>query len=335
MDLKPNEVAVIELSSYQLETMVTPILEAATILNITPDHLDRYGNMENYAKAKSLIQKVMKNDAPLYLSQQVMKEYAHLFNENQRRIYYPRPEQPLLNASQPHDSTIVESRELSRSSKAVVPAADSINIRLFGYDPACFIYSDKKHIIFNQKIEYILPNSYRGIISHDVENIIAAYALCRQFGVTPQQFDHALQTFTKPPHRLQFVRCLNNITFIDDSKGTNVDAVIRAVESLEGPILLIAGGVDKGWSYYSWLQPFKNRVKAMYVIGQAAEKMVQELSIALAVHRCGTLAEAINAAHAEAEPGDIVLLSPGCASFDMFRDYAHRGEEFQRVVSAL
>jgi UDP-N-acetylmuramoylalanine--D-glutamate ligase len=262
---------VVELSSYQLETMHTPVFDAAVLLNITPDHLDRYASMEEYAKAKCRLQNVMKENAPFFVQSQVASNFKHLLQ----------------------------------------------NFQLFDAD----------------NIESILPSVYREKGRHECENALAAWALCRPFCIAQEQFCHSLATFQKPPHRIEFVREREGVSYYDDSKGTNIDAVIQAVRAMKGPVILIAGGVDKGASYLLWKEAFADKVKKIIAIGQAAPKIYSELHPYFNVKRVETLHSAVMEATADAQSGDSVLLSPGCSSFDMFRDYAHRGEEFQRFVN--
>jgi UDP-N-acetylmuramoylalanine--D-glutamate ligase len=265
-----EEAFVVELSSYQLETMTTPVFEAAVLLNITPDHLDRYATMQEYAKAKCRLQYLLKKAAPLYVGPQVVHEFALLLTAN--------------NA-----------------------------------------------VSFSDLEPLQLP--YQG--AHDRENAMAAWALCQHFSITEEQFCAAWGTFQKPPHRIEFVEEIDGVSFYDDSKGTNIDAVIKAVDAMKGPVILIVGGVDKGASYLPWKEHFSGKVKQMIAIGQAAKKITQELNPYFNVTLADSLSSAVATATAAACRGDVVLLSPGCSSFDMFRDYAHRGEEFQRCVRSI
>lgn len=286
-----KEIIVAELSSFQLETMHSKVIDAAVVLNVTPDHLDRYSGMDAYAQAKFHISKCLKPNGIWYMEQRCFQEFGHL-----------------VHGAAP---------------------------RLYGYTPACDLFTDLQHLIVNKKIECVLPFQLQGKVSHDLENIMAAYAICRHVGVTPEQFLAALATFKKPAHRIQFVRTINGVSYYDDSKGTNIDAVIRAVAMLQGEIILIAGGVDKGAAYTPWIEVFNRKVKYICAIGQAAPKIKQDIGHAVPVELFPGLEQAVAHAARIAHPGDIVLLSPGCSSFDMFRDYAHRGEEFQRVVNNL
>lgn len=286
-----SQIIVCELSSYQLETMQTPVIDLGVILNVTPDHLDRYSDMEEYAKAKFRMEGCLKGKGRLYIESSCYERFRYLL-------------------------------------KNVKP-------NTYGYTSSCGIHTDLQCIFINGKERYSLPLSLRNRRSHDLENIMVAFALCQELGVEPEIFDQALKTFKKLPHRIEFVRKVDGISFYDDSKGTNIDAVIRAVESMSGKVILIAGGLDKGASYAPWVSAFEKKVKAIFAIGQAKEKMYKELSHTFPVEICQTLEEAIVFSHSIAKEGDNILLSPGCASFDMFQDYAHRGKEFKKIVHNL
>ena len=291
LTLKPNDKIVLELSSYQLESLDQPLFDAGVILNITPDHLDRYQTMENYAKAKYRLAACLKPNAFLYVEEQTFQDYRKLLTS---------------------------------------PA-----IRLYGYKPTSFIYTDLITVYRDGQRAFELPPLLQGYSNHEVDNLLAAFALCAEQGISGKQFIQAWHSFQKPPHRIQFILEHQGVKFIDDSKGTNIDAVTRAVQSLRGQIVLIAGGVDKGAPYTPWLQVFKDKVKSICAIGQAAAKIKAQLSPIIPVIICQTLEEAVQQAGQQAVSGDYVLLSPGCSSFDMFKDYVHRGEEFQKAVCAL
>ncbi len=258
----PSEVAVVELSSYQLETLSAQVFDAAVLLNVTPDHLDRYGEMLPYVQAKCRLQNCLKPKGIFYVQARAAEEW--------------------------HECLLPEF-----------------------------------HLFAVQRR------------SHEQENEEAAWLLCQSFGVTREQFQKGLDSFSKPPHRIEFIDEINGIKFFDDSKGTNLDAVIQAVKVMPGPVILIVGGVDKGASYLAWKEPFSNSVKRLIAFGEAAFKIESELSPYFIVDRVKTLDEALQKAQDSAKAGDCVLLSPGCSSFDQFRDYVHRGEEFQRIVGNL
>lgn len=288
LTLSPDIEIVLELSSYQIETLYQPVLDVGLILNITPDHLDRYGTMEAYAAAKCQLEQCIKPDGYLYVEESTWETYQHLL--------------------------------------------DSDRIRLYGYSPNSYLFTDLHSVFREGKREFDLPPELKNKKSHDLENLLAAFAVCSEKGIAGEAFLSALKTFKKPSHRIEFVSEIKGVRYYDDSKGTNLDAVIRAVQSLEGSIILIAGGVDKGSPYTPWIEVFRNKVKSICAIGQAAVKMREQLDPHIPVMIFGSLQEAVHQAAHLAVTGDVVLLSPGCSSFDMFKDYAHRGEEFKRIV---
>ena len=286
----PEEIIVAELSSYQLETLTSKVLDVGIILNITPDHLDRYQSLEEYATAKSLIQTCLTSEAKLYINSQVLKDFGHLFKGK---------------------------------------------CRTFGSFSGSFLWTDGDIVKELNKFEFSWPEKFIRVGIHDSENALAAWAVCRELGVQKETFLQALTTFQKPAHRIEFVKEFRGVTYFNDSKGTNLDATLKAVSAMPGSVILIAGGVDKGSSYKVWKETFIGKVRLIFAIGQAAEKIKQELLSDISVHVVSSLEEAVQKAEECARSGEAVLLSPGCASFDMFRDYAHRGEEFKRYVQRV
>lgn len=288
------DVFVIELSSFQLETLTRPFLDAAVLLNITPDHLDRYSSMQEYAKAKMRIIENLKEDGQFFIEDKCHEDFHDLF-----RCF-------------------------------------SVNhVHTYGYSSTSCLNTDKHDVYCEGKKKFPLPLEYQNKRIHDVENLLASFGLCTTLGISAEQFLKAFKTFKKPSHRMEFVRSLGGIHYYDDSKGTNIDAVARAVECLKGEIVLIAGGVDKGFPYTPWINAFDGKVKAICAIGQSKEKIKKDLCGRIPVTLFSTLEEAVAYAASLAKAGDNVLLSPGCSSFDMFNDYAHRGQEFQRIIYAL
>lgn len=290
-ELKEDQILVAELSSWQLETLKTPALEGGAILNITPNHLDRHGTMEDYAGAKIRLGKCLKPGGRLIVQDKCAEEFNSLLN----------PFSPIT----------------------------------YGYGSRAELRCDQQRVVLRENLEFILPENYRGKISHDVENMLAAYALCQFFGVTAPQFLEALHSFVKPPHRLEFVKKINGLAFYNDSKATSLDAVEKAVTTLGGPTVLIAGGVHKGAPYTPWKTAMAGKVRHILAFGQAASLIHGDLSDAFSVVICQDLSSAVEQALTLAVEGDNILLSPGCASYDMFKDYAHRGDEFKRIVDAL
>ncbi|MBA3817091.1 MAG: UDP-N-acetylmuramoyl-L-alanine--D-glutamate ligase [Parachlamydiaceae bacterium] len=286
-----NEIFVIELSSFQLDTLHTRFIDAGVILNITPDHLDRYGSLEAYAESKAHLYSCLKAQGKLFVEDRCLKEFSFIFS--------------------------------------------TFSMQSYGYSDRNFIHTDTKNVYVNKKKVFDLPENLQGKRTHDAENLMAAYALCQYVGVTEDQFCAALQTFKKPSHRIEFVRTVRGVHYYDDSKGTNIDAVIRAVEVIGGNIVLIAGGVDKGASYALWLDAIAHKLKFICAIGNAKEKIKCDLGSHIPMALFATLDEAVIHAASVSKEGDTVLLSPGCSSYDMFRDYEHRGREFQRIVNEL
>jgi len=295
VDTPGLEMIVLELSSYQLETMNQQSLDAGAILNITPDHLDRYGTMANYAAAKCRIFRCLKLGAKCLIE----RETADSFSD------------------------IIDSQRVIRYS-------------LGGESVPSELRTDGEQIFYQERIETILPKPYRGGKGHDVKNFLAAYYLCRLVGISSEKIVQASEGFAKPPHRLEWVKNLRGCDFVNDSKGTNVEAVISAVESFDRPILLLAGGRGKKAPYTSWIKPFTGKVRGVYAFGESKENIKADLaSSGIGVECCESMEVALQKATCVATGGEVILLSPGCASFDQFRNYEHRGEEFKRLVNLL
>lgn len=266
----PHEIMVVELSSFQLETMKTAVFNVGIILNITPNHLNRHASMEEYAGAKCHLQKLIKPSGNFWVHEAVKRDFGHLL---------PFPYQT-----------------------------------------------------YGESIEEFLKIGYTTGRKHDLENAQAAWMICRYLGVSAQEFVEALQTFKKPPHRIEFVATWNGIDFFNDSKSSNIDSTIKAVESMKNPVVLIAGGVDKGSSYKPWKKVFAGRVKKVVAIGEAAPQIAAELKPEFEVEIASSLEAAVTTAAQAAQSGECVLLSPGCSSYDMFQNYAHRGDVFKNFV---
>ncbi|MFV0340369.1 MAG: UDP-N-acetylmuramoyl-L-alanine--D-glutamate ligase, partial [Parachlamydiaceae bacterium] len=289
--LSQEAIVCAELSSYQLETMRKNSLDCGVILNITPDHLDRYKGMKEYASVKARVGLMIKPEGKLFVEEACYQHFGDLL---------------------PKDK-----------------------IERYGYDWALDCATDLEYLYRHQQKVGELPSVLQGKKSHDLENFMAAYLMADYFQVPYEIIRKAYGYFEKPHHRIELISEVNGVRFYDDSKGTNIDAVIRAVETMQGPTILIAGGVHKGSSYTPWIEPFHGKVKKIFAIGEAAPIIHDELSARIPVKICSTLKEAVEESYKLAEKGDAVLLSPGCSSFDMFRDYAHRGEEFVRIVKGV
>jgi len=281
-----TDVFVIEMSSFQLETIKTPKLAAGCILNITPDHLDRYDSLDDYALAKAKIANAVLPEGRLYVEEKILKSW---------KIEHP-------------------------------------GLKSFGFTPDCDV-SLTNGVIRRfgvDEIEWEMP-----AYPHDLENFLAAYALVRDMDLRPEEIIKSFRKFKKLPHRIEFVREYRGVSFYDDSKGTNIDAVIKSVNAMKGPVVLICGGVDKGSSYKAWIPHFRGKVTKIVAIGQAKMKIHEELSKEFHVELSDDLKMAVDYANSAANPGDAILLSPGCSSFDMFTGYKQRGEEFKKFVGNL
>jgi UDP-N-acetylmuramoylalanine--D-glutamate ligase len=171
--------------------------------------------------------------------------------------------------------------------------------------------------------------------AHNLENALAAVAASALAGVPPETIGPALASFQAVEHRLEFVRTVDGVDYYNDSKATNVDATVKAIEAFDGGLWVILGGSDKGVDYFELREPLKQRARAAMLIGAAAEKIAAQLEGWVEIQHAGTLDQAIEQARRKARPGDTVLLAPACASFDQFQNYGHRGRAFKELVGAL
>jgi len=294
----PDTWTVLEVSSFQLETTVNFHPRIAVILNITPDHLDRHGTFANYAAMKERI-----------FAAQGADDFLVLNGDD------PVAQQA---ASRAHSRVFWFSR-----SKIVRQGAC-----IFG-ETLAFRASE------NASLEPILPlNAIPLKGRHNVENVLAAVCAARLAGIPAEAIAAAVASFHAVEHRLEFVANIQGVEYYNDSKATNVDAAAKAIEAFPGGIRLILGGKDKN-SDYAQLEPLlKERVKAVYTIGAAAEKIEGQIRGFVPVVSAGTLEQAVNLAADAAATGEIVLLAPACSSFDQFENYEHRGRIFKELVLA-
>ncbi len=292
---------VLEISSFQLDGMFQTKAAIAILLNITPDHLDRYGQLENYIDSKfRIIQNMDHNDYFIYYQDDpILKEET-----KKRKI-------------DQNINTLSISLQDKISSEA-----------FFQKDQLCFNLKDQSFSIHRSDV------SLKG--KHNYINSMAAVCAALLAGVSESVIRKGLKNFKNAPHRLEFVRKLNDVTFINDSKATNVDAVIYALDSYEQPLIWIAGGVDKGNDYSLLDDLVKKNVKALVCMGVDNSKLKKAFQNKITfIADTHTIQDAIRTAFELASPGDIVLLSPACASFDLFKNYEDRGEQFKKNVLAL
>jgi UDP-N-acetylmuramoylalanine--D-glutamate ligase len=293
----PKNITVLEVSSFQLETIQTFRPKVAVILNVTPDHLDRHRTFQAYTDAK-----------------------ARIF-ENQRSDDFL-----VLNADDP---TCAELASRTRSKVFWFSRKNEVQLGAHVRDGRLFFRDGKG------QYEIMLASEIPLKGDHNVENVLAAICVGALMGCRPEQIRQAIRNFKAVEHRLEYVATVRGVEYYNDSKATNVDATIKALESFPANIHIILGGKDKGSDYTVLSDLLRKRVKRVYTIGAAAEKIESQIEGAAEVIHAETLENAIQKAAATAQTGDIVLLAPACASFDQFNSYEHRGRVFKEIVHSL
>ncbi|KTC83900.1 UDP-N-acetylmuramoyl-L-alanine--D-glutamate ligase [Legionella cincinnatiensis] len=324
---------VLELSSFQLDLTYSLEPIAATILNVTPDHLDRHHTMEAYIQAKQRIyhkaQVALFNRDDLH-TVPIVSSHGEANISQDRRTNTPSstPQGPLWDEGENEKRFLRE--EVNRISFGK-DAPEKNNWGLIQQENK--IYLAKGHTCF-LPVESVL---IKGV--HNWFNALAACALADTAGITQQHIIEVLTTFSGLPHRCQWVRILDGVDWINDSKGTNIGATISAINgiggSMQGKIVLIAGGQGKGADFRELAQPIADFVRSIILIGEDADKIEAALADVVPISRASSLDNAVEVAKLQAKPGDVVLLSPACASLDMFRDFNHRGEAFASLVNGL
>jgi UDP-N-acetylmuramoylalanine--D-glutamate ligase len=292
----PCDWAVVEVSSFQLETIDSFRPDVAVLLNITEDHRDRYPDFSSYAAAKMAI----------------------------FRNQYP-PDVSVVNA---------DDREVSARISQV--RSERISFSLSRPLPEG-VFRDGKNIVyrggfFEERYETSLLR-VRGL--QNVENAMAAIGAARRMGVPSDAVREGLSAFTGLPHRVEFVREVHGVSFFNDSKGTNVGAVLKCLEGFPEPVVLIAGGKDKGVDFRPLRDPLGRKARAAIFLGEAQDRMKRELMGSVPILLAGSLDEAVGQAAECAREGDVVVFSPACSSFDMFRNFEERGEAFRDAVRRL
>ena len=293
-DTGQPDVYVVELSSFQLETTQSLQLDAATMLNLSQDHLDRYASMDDYAAAKQRIF--------MHASRQVLNR---------------------------DDAASLDMRDTRLGPD---------HVSTFGIDTAPgasdFGIADGWLMEGCRPLLRLTDMPVTGL--HNAANALAAFGLCRAIGCDADELAAGLRRFKGLPHRVEDVGCINGVTFYDDSKGTNVASTVAALNGMTVPVVLIAGGIGKEQDFSPLAEPIRKRARAVVLIGKDARLIESAITSARANVVCAaSMAEAVERALANAVPGDAVLLSPACSSFDMFRNYNHRGEVFAQCVADL
>ncbi|HEX4542664.1 MAG TPA: UDP-N-acetylmuramoyl-L-alanine--D-glutamate ligase [Candidatus Acidoferrum sp.] len=289
-------ITVAELSSFQLELIETFRPNVSVFLNLTPDHLDRHGTFEAYGAAK-----------------------ARIF-ENQTET-----DSAVLNAGDPATTALVPTRPhvywFSRKQRVAQGA-----------------FVREKEIVFRhegaeEKILKLEDISLAG--AHNVENVLAAVVTARLAGALPAAIAKGVRSFAGVEHRLEFVAEIGGVRFYNDSKATNIDATLKALDAFPGRILIILGGKDKGSDYTVLQAPLREKAILALLIGAAADKIEKQIAGSVAIERAETMERAVETAAHAARSGDVVLLAPACASFDQFQNYEHRGRVFKELVHQL
>ncbi len=295
--LGSGDVAVLEVSSFQLETIRSFHPKTALYLNLTQDHLNRHGSLDHYARLKARIFENQTQDDWLVINGQ--------------------------------DGLVTALSEKAKAKKL------PFGVDATGRDCG-FIRNGELVVRLNGPDEPLLETGELGILGeHNAANALAASLACLSMGVDRGVLAGVLRSFRGLPHRLEFVRELDGVRYVNDSKATNVDSVWYALNSFDRPNVLIAGGRDKDSDFTFLRERIHEKVRAIVLIGEAADKMEKAFRGIKPMVRAGAFDEAVRTARKRAEPGDVVLLSPACASFDMFRNFEDRGDQFRVLVEAL
>jgi UDP-N-acetylmuramoylalanine--D-glutamate ligase len=298
---KPETVAVLEVSSFQLETIQTFRPKVAVVLNVTPDHLDRHKTIETYVDAKARIFENQQNQDFAVLNEDDPICVAMAARTRAQVFWFSRQKEVKQGA------WVHEGNVLFRGGAGLQKEAQ-------------------------REIMLVSEIPLKG--AHNLENVLAAVCAGALMGCAPEKIRQAVCDFKAVEHRLEFVAKIRGVDYYNDSKATNVDATIKALESFPANIHLILGGKDKGSDYTVLNELLRQRVKRVYTIGAAAEKIESQIKNVEIVH-AETLEHALRKANAVAEPGDVVLLAPACASFDQFKNYEQRGQVFKEIVRGL
>ena len=289
----PADLYVLELSSYQLETTYSLRLAAASVLNVTPDHLDRYADVDSYAAAKARI--------------------------------FERCDTAVVNAD---DACVVAMARPGQRTASFSLHAES------GADYVLRAEGGREWLCARGE-KLVAMDELRIVGHHNAANALAALALGDALGLARAGMLQALREFPGLAHRTAWVADVRGVRYVNDSKGTNVGATLAAVAGFAGPLLLIVGGDGKNQDFRPLAAAFAGKVRRALLIGRDAPAIAAALAGACELEHCDSLEAAVVAAARTAQPGDTVLLSPACASLDMFRDYGHRGEVFAEAVRKL
>ncbi len=295
--LNKDDIAVVEISTFQLEAIEDFKPHVALILNLSPDHLDRHGSFDAY---KALKYRIAEN--------QTSTDFLVLNEE---------------------DELLMIDDFKSGAEKLLFTTKDKSDMAVFVSDNQLVSnYDNEKQDIIDIN-EILIPGP------HNLQNAATAVCVSSIFKIEPKIIKEVLRTFAGVEHRLEKLGQVAGVNFVNDSKATNVESVCYAIRSVAKPIYLIAGGRDKGAPYDKIAEIGKDKIKEIYAIGEAKEKIFEQLGKTIPVHLTDKLENAVQLSFEKATPGSTVLLSPGCASFDMFENYEHRGQVFKEAVASL
>jgi UDP-N-acetylmuramoylalanine--D-glutamate ligase len=292
----PETVTVLEVSSFQLETVADFRPHIAVVLNITPDHLDRHGTFANYAAMKARITAQQTADDFLVLNGEDTPTQM-IAGKTRAQVFWFSGRRPIKRGAFVHGDSVLFLASEGGRAEPIMPVAE---IPLKG--------------------------------AHNVENVLAAVCAARLAGIGAESIRASIASFKAVEHRLEFVATVGGVEFYNDSKATNVDATKKALQAFAGGVHLILGGKDKDSDYAELAGLVRERVKNVYTIGSAAEKIERQLAGVAKIVSAGTLDIALRRAAENAVAGEVVLLAPACASFDQFENYEHRGRVFKELV---
>jgi UDP-N-acetylmuramoylalanine--D-glutamate ligase len=297
LEEEPVDYFVLEISTFQIEGIKTFRPNIAIILNITPDHLDRHKTFEAYSNLKGAISSFQTKEDILILNQDDKNVLKQGEHSIAKKYFFS-----LVKKS---------SNGVSLENNSIVTYFDGITKKLF-------------------PVEDLKPS-----MQFQIENLLGAITAATLLNVTQGAICSATINFKGLGHRVEWVRTVNGIDFINESKGTNLGALEKALKNFSRPIILIAGGKDKGGDFYALKELFKKKVKHLVLIGETKSKFRQFLNGSFSYEDAGNMEDAVARAVKKARSGDIVLLSPGCSSFDMFEDFIERGNQFKEIVDSL
>ena len=287
---------VVEASSFQLESISAFRPDVAVLLNLTQDHLDRHGSFEAYGRMKMrMFENQTEEDAAILNADNAA---AAQYAPSRPRVFWFSRQRRVASGCFLRDDEIVLRRD---GSETVLLRRRDIGLRG----------------------------------EHNVENVLAAAAAAKLVGVEPGAIAEGVRSFAGVEHRIEFVATISGVDYFNDSKATNVDATLKALDAFPGNVLVILGGKDKGCDYTILRDALRRHARMVLLIGSAADKIEAELGGVVPAERAGTMARAVEIAAARAQPGDTVLLAPACASFDQFESYEHRGRAFKQLVRDL